>query len=106
MGVEEIRAELKDLHEVWNDLEISVGVDLADALDERGGGLWRELEDRLNAEYPDCPNCGPHADWGQERGEPLVCYSCDYVAGGEVREKVHNEWLRLQTGGGDEEVSD
>lgn len=77
--------------------------DVQDSALARARRIWQFLERREDADYPDCPNCGEHHDYGQNPGDPLVCYNCGESPGDEIAEAVHDEWARILGGDADAE---
>lgn len=71
----------------------------------RMNAIWRELENRLDADYPECPRCGA-AEWLQSPGNPKRCGECGRELREdeeEIRRAVDDEWTRVARTGVDSE---
>lgn len=82
--------------------EESLGADEHDRLFQRHLDLWRELESRVDVEYPRCPECGFREGWAQSPGEPKECTDCCYVLGDDdqdVIDAVDDAWRTVVNGG-------
>ncbi|EMA47964.1 hypothetical protein [Halococcus saccharolyticus] len=93
MAIEPMRREAKEVTTAV--FENNFNVDLDDALSSRSRKLQRELERRLGITYPDCPQCQTEGEWGQEPGEPLICYVCWEGPPEDIRHEVHRQWKRI-----------
>lgn len=104
LPLDEIRAQYNDIyHEL-----LSPSVDPSDENDlvDRKLELWTELEQRIDPDYPRCPECGA-TDWSQNAGDPKYCATCGLELGeqhAELIEAIDREWAKIfdTTDGGDE----
>jgi len=68
---------------------------------ERRHELWNEMKSRVDAEPPECPECGGQS-WSQTRGEPKVCTDCDlHLAEDHVDliQEIDAYWRTVKAGG-------
>lgn len=67
---------------------------------DRRTDLWNEMESRVDAEPPECPECSSQS-WSQEFGQPKRCTNCDYHPGyneDSLREAIDDYWRTVKHG--------
>lgn len=75
-------------------------------LGDRRSDLWDEMRSRVEAEPPECPECGA-TRWSQEVGEPKYCGGCDLALGFDHEDliaEVDAYWQAVFAGPSDTEV--
>lgn len=78
MAHDELRNEYEDISER---LRQGVADSEEDArLGDRRSDLWDEMTGRVDAEPPECPECGG-TSWTQSVGDPKYCGSCGLALG-------------------------
>ncbi|WP_199723091.1 hypothetical protein [Halobellus sp. Atlit-38R] len=95
-----------DLYYEWHEVVEATYRSITDAdvertLTDRREELWNEMTSRVDAEAPECPECGAQS-WGQTRGEPKICRSCDYHLGIDddaLGEAINDYWNAVQSPG-------
>lgn len=99
MDVEELREHYESL---YNELDSRVPEDEQQDVWERHLEVWRELEERVSADYPECPTCDS-TDWVFDQDGVPSCSECGEVPPREVSEQVSEESLRVLRGNSDAE---
>ncbi|WP_049985734.1 hypothetical protein [Halobellus rufus] len=101
---EPVEMEDYELIDEWEDVVDATYRSITDAeveqaLFDRRNDLWNEMTSRVDAEAPECPECGAQS-WGQTRGEPKICRTCDYHLGiddDDLGEAIDDYWNKVQS---------
>lgn len=67
---------------------------------DRRRELWNEMKSRVDAEAPECPECGSQ-QWSQSVGDPKHCGGCGLELGARHEEhirEIDEHWLTVKTG--------
>ncbi|WP_311171775.1 ribbon-helix-helix protein, CopG family [Halobellus ordinarius] len=67
-------------HEAAEAARKATDAEVQQELHDRQRDLWSEMESRVDAEPPECPECGG-ASWSQTLGEPKTCDRCGLILG-------------------------
>ena len=96
------RAALRaEWSEAYEQLLGTVSDEQRDELWERRRDLWNEMQERCEAEPPECPECG-HRGWSQEFGNPKHCNGCGWAPGAEemdLIQAIDEYWSSVQSTG-------
>lgn len=92
----------EDLRDEWDECFhrchfATIGEEEQNRVYDRRAELWNELEDRSDATYPDCPECGD-SEWLQSPGDPKSCGTCGLELGfrhEDLIEKIDLAWNRI-----------
>lgn len=99
------------LHAEWSEAYESLHVgglddDERELLRDRRRALWKEMENRTDADPPACPDCG-HRGWTQApTGGPKECVGCGYALSAEemdLIEAIDEYWVAVRAQGGSED---
>lgn len=95
-----------ELREEWQETwerelsHSSLDGDEREELWERRQALWREMESRVDVEYPECPKCDGQR-WAQSPGDPKHCSDCGYELGQQdmnIVEEIDDTWQQVTAG--------
>lgn len=95
----------RELTREWDDVveaqRLTADADAEQELYDRRQELWNEMQSRVDAEPPTCPECGAQS-WSQAMGEPKVCTECDLHLGfdhEDLAEQINDYWNTVQSPG-------
>jgi len=66
---------------------------------DRRVDLWQEMKARVDAEAPECPECGAQS-WGQNAGDPKQCGGCCIELGRrheDLIERIDQFWDKVRS---------
>ena len=88
-------------HEAGEAIRHVTDSEVQDKLHDRRIDLWNEMKSRVDAEPPECPECGTQS-WSQTLGQPKICNGCDLHLGfdhEDLAERIDDYWTKVRSPG-------
>ena len=99
LSADELRAEWREACERLQSHTVAEAD--KDDVHDRRRELWTEMQARVDAEPPECPECGG-TSWSQTMGDPKECSECGFAPWErhqDLIDEINAYWRAVRSGG-------